>query len=65
MTASELRELSLEELLAKAGQLRDEIFNSRVRHATGQLEDTARIGVLRRNLARAETVLREKNEAEA
>ncbi len=65
MKASELRELSLEELQAKAGQLRDEIFNARVRHATGQLEDTARIGVLRRDLARAQTVLREKNEAEA
>jgi large subunit ribosomal protein L29 len=65
MKASELRDLSVEELTAKAVQLRDELFNSRVRHATGQLEDTAKIGALRRDLARAETVMREKNEAEA
>ena len=65
MKASELRELSRDELLAKAGQLRDEIFNARVRQSTGQLEDTAKIGVLRRDLARTVTVLREKSEAEA
>ena len=65
MKASELRDLSLEELGAKARELQNEIFNARVRHATGQLEDTARIGRLRRDLARAETVLREKHEAQA
>ena len=65
MKASELRELSLEELDAKASQIRDEIFNARVRKSTGQLEDTAKIGLLRRDLARTETVLREKHEAQS
>ena len=65
MKAAELRDLSLEELGTKARELQNEIFNARVRHATGQLEDTARIGRLRRDLARAETVLREKREAQA
>jgi len=65
MKAGELRDLSPEELGAKARELQNEIFNARVRHATGQLEDTARIGRLRRDLARAETVLREKREAQA
>lgn len=65
MKASELRELSSEELGAKARELRDEIFNAKVRHSTGQLEDTGRPRRLRRDLARAETVLREKREAQA
>ena len=64
MKAAELRQLSEEELHAKAGELRGEIFNARVRHSTGQLEDTARIGRLRRDLARTETVLRERREAQ-
>jgi len=65
MKASELRKLSAEELRAKARELRDEVMNARIRHATGQLEDTARLGRVRRDLARAETVLREKQEAQA
>jgi len=65
MKASELRKLSVEELGAKARELRDEILNARIRHATGQLEDTARLGRVRRDLARAETVLREKREDQA
>ena len=65
MKAAELRDLSAEELEAKAGELRDEIFNSRVRKSTGQLEDKTKIRLLRRDLARAETVMREKREAQA
>ena len=65
MKASELRELSADELQAKAGELRDEIFNARVRQSTGQLEDKTKIRLLRRDLARAETVMREKREAQA
>jgi large subunit ribosomal protein L29 len=63
--ASELRELSPEELVAKARELRDELFNARVRHSTGQLEDTAKLNRLRRDLARAQTVMRERREAQA
>ena len=65
MKAVDLRKLSQEELLAKASELRDELFNARVRHSTGQLEDTAKLNRLRRDLARAETVLRERGEAQA
>ena len=60
MKASELRELSNEELAAKSVELRGELFNVTVKHATGQLENTARLKQLRRDIARAETVLREK-----
>jgi len=63
MTAVELRELSPEELASKSRDLRAELFNVKVKHATGQLENTARIGTLRRDIARVETVLREKRGA--
>ena len=63
MNASELRELAPEELGQKSREIRDELFNARVKHATGQLEDTARLGRLKRDIARVESVLREKSEA--
>ncbi len=62
MKASELRELSPEELAQKAAEQRAELFNAKVKHATGQLENTARLGTLRRELARVETVLAERRE---
>ena len=64
MKASELRGLSEDELQAKSGELRAELFNFTVKHATGQLENTAKLRSLRRNIARAETVLREKRGAD-
>ncbi len=60
MKAKELRELSPDELVAKRQELRQELFSARVRHATGQLEDTARLNLLRRDIARLETVLHDK-----
>jgi large subunit ribosomal protein L29 len=60
MKASELRDLSLTELEAKASEVRKEYFGARVRFATGQLENTAKLRLLRRDVARLETVLREK-----
>jgi large subunit ribosomal protein L29 len=61
--ASELRSLSEAELVAKARELRDELFNVRVKRVTGQLENTAKLGQLRRDVARAETVLAQKRGA--
>jgi large subunit ribosomal protein L29 len=63
VTASELRELSLDELRAKSRDLRSELFNAQVKRSTGQLENTAKLKLLRRDIARVETVLREKHEA--
>lgn len=60
MKASELKELSPEELAAKSQELRREFFGAKVKHSTGQLENTARLSLLRRDIARVETVLREK-----
>jgi large subunit ribosomal protein L29 len=59
--AKELRSLSVEELGAKADEIRKEYFGARVRFATGQLENTAKLRTLRRTIARLETVLREKS----
>jgi large subunit ribosomal protein L29 len=58
MKASELRELTLDELRAKEQELRREHFAAKVKHATGQLENTAKLRLLRRDIARVETVLR-------
>ena len=60
MKGSELRDLSEEELVAKARELRDELFNTRIKKTTGQLENTAKLRTLRRDIARAETILRER-----
>ena len=57
MTPSEMRGLSIEELVAKGQELRGELFNSKVKKSTGQLENTAKLGTLRRNIARVQTLL--------
>ena len=63
MKASELRELEVDELVQKAREARNEFFNAKVKHATGQLEDTAKLMRLRKDVARVEVVLTEKREA--
>lgn len=60
MKASELRELSSEELATKSQELRFELVTARLNKGTGQLENTARLRTLRRDVARIETVQREK-----
>ncbi len=60
MKAAELREMTIEELKKKEQELRRELFNLRFQHATHQLENTARIKLVRRDIARVNTVIREK-----
>lgn len=59
MSTKELRDLSADELRVKEGDLRQELLNLRFQHATRQLENTARIDVARREVARVLTVLGE------
>jgi len=59
MKANELRELSTEELVEKEQEFKGELFNLRFQLATGQLENTARIKEVRKNIARVKTVLRQ------
>ncbi len=60
MRPSELRGLSEQELRAKETETAQELFKLRFRHASGQLDNTARLRRLRRELARIKTLLREK-----
>ncbi len=65
MKAAELRDLTVQELRKRADELRQELFNLRFQHATGQLENTQRIPLTRRDLARVLTVLTEKEKQRA
>ena len=60
MNASELREKSGEDLKAELLKLRKESFNMRFQVANMQLENTARVRQVRRDIARIKTVLGEK-----
>ncbi|MBW1676739.1 MAG: 50S ribosomal protein L29 [Deltaproteobacteria bacterium] len=61
MKASELRELSSEELGNKLADLTQELFNLRFQHATDQLENPMRLQQTKRDIARVKTVLREQS----
>ena len=61
MKASEVRDLSVDELKDKLLVLRKEQFNLRFQRASGQLEKTARVGEVRRDIARIKTVLTQKS----
>jgi large subunit ribosomal protein L29 len=60
MKAADLRELTAEELQAKLKELEEEVFNLKFQVASQQLENTARLKVSRRDIARLKTVMREK-----
>jgi large subunit ribosomal protein L29 len=58
--AAELRELSDEELVTRLREAKAELFNLRVQAATGQLENHGRLQVVRREIARIYTIMRER-----
>jgi large subunit ribosomal protein L29 len=60
MDAKELRDLPDDELAERIATLRKDLFGMRFSNATGELENTAGLGHARRNLARALTVVRER-----
>ena len=64
MKASEIRALSAEELAAKLGDLKKDLFNLRLQLATNQLDNTNKITEVKRDIARVNTVIREKQLAE-
>ena len=57
---SELRELGDEELETRMVEVRQELFNLRFQNVTGQLDNYARLGQLRRDIARINTIQRER-----
>ena len=60
MKVNELRALSADELNQKAADLSQELFNLRFQLHTGHLENSARIPLVRREIARVKTILQEK-----
>lgn len=63
MKASEIRELTEAELRQKLNDARQELFNLRLQQSSGQLEKPSRIGALRRDIARIQTVMRQQASA--
>ncbi len=60
MKAAEVHALDDHDLIERLKQAREEAFNLRFRHATGELEDTSGLGVARRDVARLLTVARQR-----
>jgi large subunit ribosomal protein L29 len=65
MKAGELRELNDTELANRVREYREELFNLRFQNATGQLENTTRLNHVKKDIARCETLLREREIAAA
>lgn len=60
MKASEVRQMSGQELDSKLLELKSELFNLRFQLATGQLDNPLRIKAVRKNIARVKTTIRER-----
>jgi large subunit ribosomal protein L29 len=60
MQAKQFRDLDDDELVKQVAALRKDLFGLRFANATGELDDTARVGRVRRDLARALTVTHER-----
>jgi large subunit ribosomal protein L29 len=60
MKIKEIRDLGINELKQKNGEILEELFRLKIRHASGQLESTAMLKRLRKDIARINTVLKEK-----
>jgi len=60
MEAKEFRDMSKDELIQKRSDLREEIFNLKLKKATSRLESPMKLRETKKDLARLETVLREK-----
>ncbi|MBI2828403.1 MAG: 50S ribosomal protein L29 [Acidobacteria bacterium] len=60
MNATEVRELTMDDLRARVKDLDDQIFRLRIQKSMGQLEAPGKVRGIRRDLARIKTILREK-----
>ena len=66
MTApAELREMVDEELFNRLAEAKQELFNLRFQHVTGQLDNYARLGQMKKEVARINTILRDREIAAA
>lgn len=60
MEPKQLRDMGAEELAQKRGELKEEIFQLKLKRATGRLENSMKLRQTKRDLARVETILRER-----
>jgi large subunit ribosomal protein L29 len=60
MKPSEVREMGDEDLYGRLAESQQELFNLRFQHVTGQLDNYSRLSEVRRDIARIQTVLRER-----
>jgi len=60
LKAQQIREMTIAEINAKLGELEEELFSLRFRNAMKQLDDPLRIRIIKREVARLKTVLREQ-----
>jgi large subunit ribosomal protein L29 len=63
MKAAEVRNLGSDELTVKERELTDQLFRMRIQKSMGQLENPDKVRLVRRDLARVKTVLRQKRNA--
>jgi large subunit ribosomal protein L29 len=63
MKAKELREMTTAELETKLADLKKDLFFLRMQHATNQLDNPLKINVVKKDIARIKTVIREKETA--
>ncbi|MBI4490761.1 MAG: 50S ribosomal protein L29 [Deltaproteobacteria bacterium] len=61
MEAKQMREMSTDELAQKRGELKEEVFHLRLRRATSRLENPMKLRQTKRDLARVETILKERD----
>lgn len=64
MKPNAIRELSVEAIQAKLNDAKEELMNLRFQQATGELTDTSRLRIVRREVARLATILQERTAAE-
>ena len=60
MKATEIRKMSAAELEAKLGDLKKDLFQLRLQHATNQLDNPIRIAQVKKDIARVKTLIREQ-----
>ena len=64
MKLKEIRDLSPNELLQKAGELTEELFRLQLRRTSGQLDSSAMLGHVKKDIARLKTVMNEKRRSQ-
>ena len=60
MKVTEIRKLSAQELDSKLADLKKDVFNLRLQHATNQLDNPIRIAEVKKDIARVKTIIREQ-----